>query len=155
MSNLLWCYTHFKQFDDVYRYSFITVELLVSLLTIVLSSLFCNGLCKVRKGKFDRCSRLFVILSISDILMGVCMLPWGVMWMYLQKRICVSHSISLFFGTLDYMTSLFQYMSTASTILITVNRYLLIKHEWFYHRYFTRPVATVIYLFICGAAAER
>lgn len=103
------------------------------------------GLIKTKQNTLKRTSKLFLLLSSSDLLLGLILMPIQIASIHLIPDLdCMTIANRAFWSNFPLI------LSGLTILLISVDRYLMITRTSFYHKYFTRKVMIVIvFIEIC------
>lgn len=115
------------------------VYALTGVTIIVTNVMVIYGLVKTKQIK-NRSNKLFIILSISDIVIGCLTVPAQIAKLISLNCVLVP-ALQLF----SMFPALFSY---SLTVLIAIDRYILVKHTSVYQKHITKNKMNIVVLFI-------
>ena len=100
---------------------------------IIFNMLLVVGICKTRKKKkFTNSNKLFLILCTSDLLAGIVLMPLQIYFINLVPNMeCMHTAIRAFWNAFPVV------LSGTNILVITLDRYLMMVKNEFYHKWFS------------------
>ena len=111
---------------------------------IIFNIMLVVGICKTRKkNKFTNSNKLFLVLCTSDLLAGIVLMPLQIYFVNLVPNLtCMHMAIRAFWNVFPVV------LSGTNILIITLDRYLMMVKNVFFHRWFSRKRTLVVIIFV-------